>query len=131
MSTSRQRNPTLNINKFTRGKQDVNNSLNVNMNSDFNTSKESRLKVTKSFVFNENRLKLENLLLQLNIYFVFNLNNEKQKTLFAITRMRRKVVKWIKLIMIQHLSHERDFVKIFFDYDNFKREICIVFEIIC
>ena len=32
--------------------------------------------------------------------------------------------------MIQHLSHERDLAKIFFDYDNFKRKIHIVFEVI-
>ena len=32
--------------------------------------------------------------------------------------------------MIQHLSHERDFANIFLNYDNFKRKIRIVFEII-
>ena len=32
--------------------------------------------------------------------------------------------------MIQHLSHERDFAKNFFNYDNFKKEIRIVFKII-
>ena len=44
--------------------------------------------------------------------------------------MRKKVVEWIKLIIIQHLSHERNFVKNFFNYENFKREIRIVFEVI-
>ena len=32
--------------------------------------------------------------------------------------------------MIQHLNHERDFVEISFDYNNFKKKIHIVFEII-
>ena len=32
--------------------------------------------------------------------------------------------------MIQHLNHERDFARIFFDYNNFKKEIRIVFKII-
>ena len=131
MFISKQRNPTLNINEFTREKQlNVNNSLNVNMNNDFNTSKENRLKIIKSLVFHENRLKLKNWLFQLNIYFIFNFYEEKHKTLFAITRMKEKIVEWIKLIIIQHLSHERDFARIFFNYNNFKREVRIVFKVI-
>ena len=32
--------------------------------------------------------------------------------------------------MIQHLSHARNFISIFLNYNNFKREIRIVFEVI-
>ena len=62
------------------------------MNNNFNISNEFQLKIIKSLVFHKNRLKFENWLFQLNIYFVFNFNNEKQKTLFAITRMKKKIV---------------------------------------
>ena len=77
----------------------------------------------------DNRINFENWFLQLNNYFVFNHEEKKQKTLFAITRMKKKIMKWIKSIMMQHLNNERNSIRIFSNYDNFKKKIRIVFEI--
>ena len=61
MFTSKQRNFIFNINEFTREKQlNVINSSNVNMNNNFNTLNEFRLKIIKLLIFHENCLKLKN-----------------------------------------------------------------------
>ena len=94
MFVSRQRNPTFSIDEFNQEKQkDVNNSKDVNMRSDDITLEETQMKIVKPLMYIDNRMDLENWLLQMNIYFVFNQGEKRQKTLFAITRMKRKIMK--------------------------------------
>ena len=64
MFISKQRNSILNINEFTKKK--VNNSFDVNINNEANILKNTTFKMTKSIMFNENRMKFENYFCKLN-----------------------------------------------------------------
>ena len=98
-------------------------------NDNITLEETTQMKVAKPPMYIGNRIDLENWFLQMDIYFVFNQGEERQKALFATTRMRGKVMKWIKSTMIQHLNNGRNSTRIFSNYDNFKREIRIVFEV--
>ena len=100
------------------------------MNNNNITFKESKIKVIKSLMYNENRINLENWLLQLNIYFIFNFNKKRQKTLFAITHMKKK--SWNKLNRLWYniWIMKKNFTIIFSNYDNFKKKIRIMFKVI-
>ena len=133
MFISRQRNSIPNISEFIKEKStNVNNSSNVDMNkSEVNIFEELSLKVTKLIMFNNNRLKLKNWFLQVELYFDFNsINEEKQKILFATTRMKNKVFNWIKSIMMNHLHQRENSTRIFSNFDNFKKKVRIIFEVI-
>ena len=60
--------------------------------NEISTLKKLHFKMIKLIMFNDNRLKFKNLFLQIKLYFVFNLIDEKkQKTLFATIRMKNKI----------------------------------------
>ena len=59
MFISRQRNFILNISEFIQ-RQNVNNLFDVNISNDFNTFDESRFKIIKSLMFNDNWIKFKN-----------------------------------------------------------------------
>ena len=53
MFTSKQRNSIFNINKFTREKN-VNNLIDVNINNEANTFNDTKFKIIKLIMFNDN-----------------------------------------------------------------------------
>ena len=69
--------------------------------------------------------------MQIELYCVFNsIDEKKQKILFVTTRMKNKIFSSIKLIMMHYLHNQGDSTRIFFNFDNFKREMRVIFEII-
>ena len=115
----------------------INNSSNVKMQNDEKSNNDTitseniiNIKITKSKIFNEQRTKLENWLLQLKLYFVFNSIKNDKKTFFVINRMKEKVFNWIKFNMKRYLHNDEDIEKIFFVFNKFKIFIQKIFSVI-
>ena len=60
MFISKQRNLISNINEFTRESKNVNDEFDVNINNEASTLNDTKFKITKSIMFNENHIKLKN-----------------------------------------------------------------------
>ena len=64
------------------------------------------------------------------MFFVFNIvNNDKEKILFAFTRMKNFFLKWIKFIIKQNVHNETKH-ELFINFNNFKKKIRVMFKII-
>ena len=138
MFISRTRTSTFNASGNNQDKTvNINNSSNVKMQNDEKNNNNTTtsediisIKIAKSKIFNEQRTKLENWLLQLKLYFVFNSVKNDKKTFFAISRMKEKIFNWIKLNMKRYLHNDEDIGEIFFVFDKFKIFIRRVFSVI-
>src|SRR5215207_2321069 len=94
-----------------------------------------RVKVRSPDLYHGDREKLEEWLLQLNLYFRFGPRiAEKEKALLAASYLRGKAQKWIMPAMIKYTKEENDegddIDKLFEDFDNFQDKIKAVFGVI-
>ena len=101
-----------------------NNSSGATTSKKFNSNK-----IIKSKIFTKQRTELENWLLQLKLYFVFDIIKNDRKTLFAVNRINEKAFNWIKSNMKQFLYNNKDIDKIFNIFDRFKIIIRRVFNV--
>ena len=138
MFTSKARILIFNASENNQGKTiNINNSSNVKMqndeknNNDTTTSEDIiSIKIAKLKIFNEQRMKLENWLLQLKLYFVFNSIKNDKKIFFIISRMKKRIFNWIKFNMKRYLHNDEDIEEIFFVFDKFKIFIWKIFNVI-
>ena len=100
------------------------NSSDATISKKFNS-----IKIIKSKIFNDQRTKLENWLLQLKLYFTFNMIRDDRKTLFVVNRINEKAFNWIKSNMKQFLHDDKDIDGIFNVFDKFKIIIWKIFNV--
>ena len=116
MFTSKQRNPALNIISATTLK--INNYFN------------DRVKINKFDVYKGERDELNDWLIQMKLYFIFNSISKNQKTFFAFTYFKERVQHWFKSKIRLYLDDEKNINdKIFTRFNNFKIVIRCIFEI--
>ena len=93
----------------------------TNMNDD-------RIKINKFDVYHEDRNDLNNWLIQLKVYFIFNNVSQNHKTLFAFIFFKDRAKKWFKFVLKEYLDDDTNSEKIFAQFNNFKNEIKRVFD---
>ena len=138
MFISEARISTLNASGNNQNKTvNINNSSNVKMQNDEKSNNNTTtfkdiisIKIAKPKVFNEQRTKFENWLLQLKLYFAFNSIKNDKKTFFVISRMKERTFNWIKFNMKRYLYNDENIEEIFFIFNKFKIFIRRVFSVI-
>ena len=116
MSTSRQRNSASSTTSIATPK--ISNHF------------DDRIKTNKLDVYKGERDELDDWLIQMKLYFAFNLISKNQKTLFAFTYLKGRAQHWFKSKVRSYLDDEKDIDdKIFTRFNNFKVAIRRIFEV--
>ena len=116
MFISRQRNFASNIISATTFK--INNHFN------------DQVKINKFDVYKGERDELNDWLIQIKLYFAFNLISKNQKTLFAFTYFKEKAQHWFKSKIRSYLDNKKDINnKIFTRFNDFKVAIQRIFKV--
>ena len=89
----------------------------------------SIIKINKSDLYHEDRVKLNDWFMQMNVYFMFNnVFNDKQ-TLFAFMYLQENAKNWFKTTLQSYFKNEENDDNIISDYNNFKKKIRRVYDI--
>ena len=75
------------------------------------------------------RVVLEDWFTQMNIYLLFNLVQNDQKTFFMFTFLRERAEGWLKSSFRKKLNEHEDDKEIFTQFSEFKKEIRRIFEV--
>ena len=108
----------------------------VSSTSNFTTNQmridfdDDKIKINKFDIYHEDRNKLNNWLIQIDVYLAFNHVLKSKRTLFASTFLKDKAKAWLKSQLQKYLDDNEDNEKIFANYDKFKKEIRKNFEIV-
>ena len=87
------------------------------------------IKVNKPDLYHENHVKLDDWLMQMNVYFMFNDVFDDKQTLFAFMYLWENAENWFKTTLRPYFENEENDDNIINDYDNFKKEIRRVYDI--
>ena len=105
------------------------NIFNFNNFTARDTFNDDKIKINKFDVYHENRNELKLWLIQMKIYFKFNLISNNKKIFFAIIYFWKRVQHWIQFKFKKYLNKNENIIVMFFNFDVFEKKFKNFFDV--